>query len=505
MSTADRSAILRYTLWACLVWSVLIGGSLYWNHVQDRRATLELARNEAVANINKDHSFRRWATAHGGVYVPPTAETPPNPYLSVPRRDVVTTDGQKLTLMNPAYMVREMQQRFGGEFGVKGHITSLVLTNPGNAPDAWEAEALRAFDRGEAEEIGAVADLDGKPHMRVIRAMRMEPGCVKCHSYLGYKVGDVRGGISASVDLAPYLDREQEDTVALFVSHGAIWGVGLLAIALFNRRARWRLEEREQADGEIRQLNETLEQHVQERTAELESVNRELESFSYSVSHDLRAPLRALNGYARIIREEEQDKLTSEGREMLARIWVNAEKMGALIDDILQFSRIGRSEMGRAVVDMGLMARAVAGELAAEYPSHRVSVADLPRVLGDESMLRQVWVNLLGNAFKFSSKRASPEIVVGSEVREGEAVFFVRDNGAGFDMAAAGHLFGVFQRMHREQDFPGTGAGLAIVKRIVERHGGRIWAEAAVDHGATFYFTLGGPETKKPAQGRASS
>jgi signal transduction histidine kinase len=506
MSTADRFAILRYTLLAGVVWTLLVGGSLSWNHIRDREGTLELARNEAVANINKDHSFRRWATSHGGVYVAPTAETPPNPYLDVPRRDVVTTDGQKLTLMNPAYMVREMQQRFRGDFGVKGHITSLVLTNPNNAPDAWEAEALRRFERGEAEEVAAVSDMDGKPHMRVIRAMRMEAGCVKCHGHLGYKVGDVRGGISASVDLTPYLARERDDTIALSVSHGAIWGVGLLAIALFNRRAHWRLDEREQAEQEIRSINATLDQHVRERTAALEAANQELESFSYSVSHDLRAPLRAINGYARIIRDEEISRLSPEGQQMLERIWVNAEKMGALIDDILQFSRVGRIELKRDPVDMAGLARAVGAELVGDYPAARLSVAELPPGVGDESALRQVWVNLIGNAFKFSSKREQPEIEIGSRVEEGETVFFVRDNGAGFDLAAASHLFGVFQRMHREQDFPGTGAGLAIVKRIIERHGGRVWAEAAVDRGATFYFTLGGgpaAEKKKPAQGRA--
>lgn len=490
MSAADRSTIFRYTFLACVMWTALIGGSLFWHDTQDRRTSLELARAEAVANINKDHTFRRWGTAHGGVYVPPTEQTPPNPYLDVPRRDVVTTDGQQLTLMNPAYMVREMQQRFSGEFGVKGHITSLVLTNPDNAPDAWEAEALRAFARGETEEVSAVAELDGKPHMRVIRVMRTEAGCLKCHGKLGYKIGDVRGGISASVDLAPYLERQQNNAVALFTSYGTMWMIGLFTIALFNRRAHWRLDEREQADKEIRQINETLEQHVRERTAALESAMRELESFSYSVSHDLRAPLRALNGYARIIRDEEIDRLSPEGRQMLERIWVNAEKMGALIDDILQFSRVGRAEMNRTSVDMAGLARAIGAELAVDYPAARLIVADLPLASGDESMLRQVWVNLLGNAFKFSSKRDQPEIEIGTREQDGETVYFVRDNGAGFDMATAGHLFGVFQRMHREQDFPGTGAGLAIVKRIVERHGGRIWAEAAVDQGATFYFTL---------------
>jgi PAS domain S-box-containing protein len=249
--------------------------------------------------------------------------------------------------------------------------------------------------------------------------------------------------------------------------------------------------ERKLQQQQLRDLNLNLEAHVKGRTEELAQANRELEAFSYSVSHDLRAPLRALDGFARIINDKEADHLSAEGREMLGRIHANAGKMGALIDDILQFARVGRRGMELVNVDMAAMARDVANDLKAEYPQAEVTIAELPRVRGDAAMLRQVWVNLIGNALKFSSKVEQPRIAVGSVPWNGQLSFFVKDNGAGFDMAHSAKLFQVFHRFHAEREFPGTGAGLAIVKRIVERHAGRIWAESQTGTGAVFHFTLG--------------
>jgi PAS domain S-box-containing protein len=245
------------------------------------------------------------------------------------------------------------------------------------------------------------------------------------------------------------------------------------------------------AESAIRELNETLERRVAERTAELEYANRELESFSYSVSHDLRAPLRSINGFSHIIKETERGRLSEDGVHLLERVINAANRMGQLIDDILRFSRISRAELQSGVVDLRGLATAVADELREAYPAARIEIGDLPRVRGDLSMLRQVLANLIENALKFSAQRPEPLVEIGvAPGAGGEAVFSVRDNGAGFDMRYAGRLFGVFQRMHSSTEFAGTGVGLAIVKRIVERHKGRIWAEAEPDRGACFRFTL---------------
>ncbi|MGO8899898.1 MAG: PAS domain S-box protein [Isosphaeraceae bacterium] len=254
---------------------------------------------------------------------------------------------------------------------------------------------------------------------------------------------------------------------------------------------------RKRADDELRRLKGELEERVVMRTAQLEAANKELESFAYSVSHDLRAPLRAIDGFCQILVTEHAPGLDGEPRRYLQRVIENTRKMGLLIDDLLHFSRLGRQPMTRQRVAMADLVRQCLEELQGEREGREVAVilGELPPCRADAALLKQVWLNLLANALKFTRSRAQARIEAGSFARDGETVYFVRDNGVGFDMAYADKLFGVFQRLHRQEDYEGTGVGLALVERIIHRHGGRVWAEAGPDQGAAFFFTLGRSDT----------
>jgi signal transduction histidine kinase len=264
------------------------------------------------------------------------------------------------------------------------------------------------------------------------------------------------------------------------------------ALQASNRTLEHEVAERLNAQDELRRLNAELEQRVADRTTQLAAANKELEGFSYSVSHDLRAPVRAISGFSRMLLEDHGDQLDDEARRKLGVLQSEASRMGTLIDDLLAFSRLGRQAIQKSELDMKELARAVFEGLRAQHqgPNPEFRLGSLPRGMGDKTLLGQVWINLLGNALKFSAKREKPLIEVSAVSDAKEYIYFVRDNGAGFDPRYQSKLFGVFQRLHDASEFPGTGVGLALVQRIVVRHGGRIWAEGKPEEGATFYFTL---------------
>jgi two-component system sensor histidine kinase/response regulator len=297
-------------------------------------------------------------------------------------------------------------------------------------------------------------------------------------------------------ELAGILREEEKTNHLPFIFISAVYTDNLNVFKGYEKGAFSFITKPFQPEILINKVKFFVEKHQQEITLmqknkELEYVNKELESFSYSVSHDLRAPLRALDGYSKILGEDYNNVLDDEGKRLLGNIQYNAKKMGALVDDLLTFSRLGKNEIKKSQTNMNEMVEFVLNEIKSST-QHKASlkINSLFSANADHVLLQQVWVNLISNAIKYSQKKENSYVEIGSAKSETEITYYIKDNGAGFSMDYVDKLFGVFQRLHSEKEFEGTGIGLAIVQRIIIKHGGRVWAEAKLNEGATFYFTL---------------
>lgn len=309
-------------------------------------------------------------------------------------------------------------------------------------------------------------------------------------------MAEVARNVMEKRDFSLRVTKTTEDEIGVLVDafNAMLAEVGRRAEALetSNQHLEHEMAERRRTDDALRQLNVDLEQRISDRTEQLEAANKELEGFSYSVSHDLRAPLRAVIGFSKMLLEDHGAQLDEEARRKVNVIKEDAEHMGRLIDDLLAFSRLGRKSMQATEVNMTELAQSVYDSLSRQTSDSHAEfrLGKLPSASGDRALLGQVWTNLISNAMKFSSKRDGALIEVSAISNDQEHVYFVRDNGAGFDPRYQAKLFGVFQRLHDASEFPGTGVGLALIQRIVVRHRGRVWAEGKPGDGATFYFTL---------------
>lgn len=459
---------------ACAVWTFLLAGSLVWSLHREERYALQTAATFARANINKDISFRQWATSHGGVYVRSDNETPPNPYLQHPARDVQTTTGVKLTLMNPAYIMRELQHNFGDEYGTRSRITSLNPLNPINSADAWQTKALKSFVQG-AKELQEVQNLNGVLYLRIMQPFIVESGCLTCHAGQGYQLGDVRGGIDSSVPLESYLAPGREHGSLLALSHGGIWVIGLLGLGFSYRREALLNAETEQA------------------TKVLKDYNAELERFNYTLSHELRSPLVTVKSFLEFLT---QDLAAGDGERIakdIGYMHTATDKMTQLLDQLVMISRIGRVDNPPVSVTFSELVGDVLDRLAERIAEQGAQIeVDQCAIefFGDRPRLTEIWHHLLDNALTFRSEHPL-RIRIGVTLENNLPRFYVRDNGCGVDPRYHEKIFGLFDKLDAKNK--GTGLGLALVKRIVELYNGAITIESeGLGHGSCFRFTLPG-------------
>jgi signal transduction histidine kinase len=466
-----------------VIWTAVIGASLAWNVSQTRRNTEAEALVQARVAYQKDIAYRRWNTMHGGVYARITESTPPNPYLAVPEREVETVSGVRLTLINPAYMTRQANELMEKEQGVRGNITSLNPLRPENAADEWEREALGAFENG-ADEVYALARINGGEYMRLMKPLRTEEGCLRCHIQQGYRVGDVRGGLSVAVSMDPLRVIERNNVGTLRLAHALLWALGLLG-HFFGSRVLFQADrERMEAEADTRRYAEKLEESSQLK-----------DLFIDIMRHDLLNPAGVIKCYATYLLDEETDP---RKREYAARIDAVNTKLMMMIENASKYSRLEETkEIECTSQDLGRIVREAVADISCVTAGEGLQVFfadDRECQATVNPMIADVFANLASNADKYAAEGGRLDIAIEDEGTAWRVSFM--DRGPGISDEDKERIFTRFERLNKE-GVKGTGLGLAISRRIVDLHGGRIWVEDNPGGGSVFHVSL--PKEGPPA------
>jgi PAS domain S-box-containing protein len=611
-----RYSIVNFVGIAVLFWTALTAASFYWGYRLVTQQTEDLVQKEAISVFNKDDAMRRWSTKHGGLYAPVTKTTRPSPYMNhIEERDIVTPSGKKLTLMNPAYMARQMMEEYQDLYGIRGKITALKLTRAENAPDSWERQALLKLKSG-ATEVNETSNLLGVPHLRIMRPLYMEEGCIKCHGRLGFKIGEFRGGVSISVPMTSYIEAQNQTLFRMAVSHGLIWFVGVSGlifagtyirqISMKRRATEKELEASEfrlseilriapdalmtiSQSGEIERFSEgaartfgyqpedvigksleflmpgrfrenhhhhvasfkNAEQKFQsmnsrrpiiglkkdgtefpatasiskleidggtilnvalhdiseqiQKEAELteakdqaEIANRAKSEFLANMSHEIRTPLAAVKGVLELL----EDGGSPQNRKFIEIAKDASDSVLLIVSDLLDLARLeaGRSELDIAPLELRAFSTSICDLLEGgilrkglELKFNFKGDEDV-WVEADRTRLRQILVNLIGNAAKFTERGHITLCVEATKVTPGrqKLEFVVEDTGIGIPQADIARLFERFEQQDKSatRQHQGAGLGLSICKELVSLMGGVIWAASTLDEGSSFHFTI---------------
>jgi signal transduction histidine kinase/CheY-like chemotaxis protein len=481
----SRTRVWRWGLTAVLAYSLVLLACFAW-HVRDQRGyVLELARAHARTAWAKDVDYRRWIAGHGGVYVPMTEKTPPNPHLKVNDREVTLPSGRVLTLVNPAYMTRQVHELAVERAGVIGHITSLKPLRPENAPDGWEVEALRAFEQGR-KEVSGIVEVNGESYMRVMRPLVVEQSCLKCHASQGYQAGDIRGGISAAIPMVELLVFSRAQDRILGVGYAVVWILGVTGIVGGTAVIRRRSQERDQAQRELVKARDVAQAAVRAKGA-----------FLANMSHEIRTPMTAILGFTdQLLDGGLNDAERADYARVIRR---NGEHLLLLINDILDMSKIeaGKLDVHREACHTRQILQYVSQLFSSRAKEkglelHVESQGSIPDMINsDSTRLTQALVNLVGNAVKFTS-RGAIRVVVSCDRHQETIRFAVVDSGIGLTPEQATRLFVPFAQadVSTSRKYGGTGLGLAITRRIAELLGGQVTLSSKEGQGCTFTLTV---------------
>lgn len=636
-----KDSRIKYYLSILLVWTLLIVSIVFFEFYKIQVDTDYVAKTEARANFNKDQAIRLWADSHGGVYVLVDSLTQPNPALAhIPERDIQTPLGRNLTLMNPAYMVRQLNEYYAEYYNIVGHITSKKPLRAENKPDEWELNALNQFEEG-IKEVSEYSDIDKQPFLRLMQPMTTKQSCLKCHAHQGYKVGDIRGGVSISIPMSPLLERAARHKQRNILLFSIIWIVGLIGISFSYKKIDNSLRKLEQAEQTLTVQNNKLDVKNQELIATQDKLlenekklstlfeamtdmvvlhevvdneamegvncriidcnnsfaemigikkedvvgklageiyhpdmspnpevyskvaltgkstqyttyeqsmdkhfmvsmvspkngqfatvstditvikqfqeiitakNKELENYLYVASHDLRSPLVNIQGFSQLLKgntdsiknllhdiqiekevKHQIDQIINEKiPQSLNFIFGSVSKMDYLIKGLLQLSRTGSVAMTIQQIDMNKLFEEVVrvNSFQINEIKGKIEADSLPACYGDKDLLNQLFSNIISNAIKYRKQSASLKISIGAEIKYNQVIYCIEDNGIGIEARHLEKIWNIFYQVNPKSPDTGDGIGLSVVKRIVDKHNGKIRVESEENRGTKFYITL---------------